>query len=327
MSFADTGHPLANGVTGTCLTVPTRTPASYREAITAPDSAPVGVLGAQLFLPDGKGPWSVVTVVPGSLGVAPSHLAKADFLTDAGIAALVIDPFGRRGVESTVANQAQYSFAASAWDVLAATSFLAGRPEIDASRIGAQGHSRGGTAVLMAATMQHLVPVGGPPNAGRPNTGRPNLRGVYAAYPWSGHQFLRPHVGGTAVRSVIGDADEWCSPQQVQAHMHAIRLVGADATFRLVAGAQHSFDRDTPVELIEDAAIAPAAPTGYLDDEGTFVHPLADAPDPEVTERDLMVYGMKSGAGRRGARIGSGPGEAALFHADMMAFWARVLAA
>ena len=313
MSFADTPHALANGTEGIRLAVPTRTPASFQDVIKGADAAEC-VLDAQLFLPPGAGPWPVVTVVPGSLGVALSHLAKADFLTDAGIATLVIDPFGRRGVTSTVSNQAQYSFAASAWDVLAASSFLAERPEVDVERIGAQGHSRGGSAVLMAATLQYLV------------AGAPKLRGVYAAYPWSGHQFLNPRVGGTAVRSVIGDADEWCSPSQVQAHMHAMRLLGEDATFKLFAGAQHSFDRDTAVELIEDAAVAPGAPTAYVTDEGAFIHPLADAPDPAITERDLMIYGMKSGAGRKGARIGSAPGEAEQFHDDMMAFWKRVLA-
>ena len=76
----------------------------------------------------------VVTVVPGSLGVAASHVTHAETLTDAGLAAFVVDPFGARGITSTVANQAQYSFAASAWDVLAAWTVLSGLPEIDPSR-------------------------------------------------------------------------------------------------------------------------------------------------------------------------------------------------
>jgi len=46
---------------------------------------------------------------------------------------------------------------------------------------------------------------------------------VLAAYPWSGHQFLDPRVGETQIRVVMGDADEWCSPMQVQGHCQAIR--------------------------------------------------------------------------------------------------------
>jgi dienelactone hydrolase len=241
--------------------------------------------------------------------VAPSHLHKAVLLTDAGIAACVIDPFGARGVSSTVANQAQYSFAASAWDVLATASQLARRGEVDASRIGAQGHSRGGSAVLSAACLERLVTVEG------------SLAGVYAAYPWCGQQFLNPLVGATKVRSVVGDRDEWCLPQQVQGYMQAMRLTGADATWRIFPGAHHSFDRDTPVERVADASVAPGAPTIYVCDDGAMVHPATGAADPSLSERDAMLYGIKAGYGIRGAHIGSSGDLAQAFHDDMMAFW------
>jgi hypothetical protein len=38
-----------------------------------------------------------------------------------------------------------------------------------------------------------------------------------------------------------------------------------------------------------------------------------------------MVYALKAGYGRKGAKIGSRPGDAELFRADMLAFWQRVL--
>ena len=46
----------------------------------------------------------------------------------------------------------------------------------------------------------------------------------------------------------------------------------------------------------------------------------------KLTDRDVMVYSLKAGYGRRGARIGSRDGDAALFAEDMVAFWTRVLA-
>ena len=55
------------------------------------------------------------------------------------------------------------------------------------------------------------------------------------------------------------------------------------------------------------------------------IHPLQDRPDPALTDRDLMVYGLKAGFGRKGAKIGSHDGEAALFRDDMLTFWRRVL--
>ncbi len=94
---------------------------------------------------------------------------------------------------------------------------------------------------------------------------------------------------------------------------------------RLIAGAQHSFDRDTPVTLIPDASVSPAAPITFIDNEGAMIHPTGDAPDPALVDRDVMVYGVKAGYGVKGARIGSAEGEAKVFRDDMLAFWERVL--
>ncbi len=316
--FRDRSITFGNGSAGRNIDVPSANPANYYQAISRPkDMAPVTIDG-KLFLPPsgGAGPWPVVIVTPGSLGVAPSHLAHAETLTGIGIAAFVLDPFGARGIGSTVANQTQYSFAASAWDVLAAVEVLSALPEIDAARIGAQGHSRGGSAVLSAATRRLADAALG--------RGR-GLAAVLAAYPWSGHQFLDPAIGDTEVRVLMGDRDEWCSPMQVQGHVQAMRLAAGRATLRLIAGAAHSFDRGTPIARIADASVSPAAPTAYIADDGAFVHPVAGEPDPRLVDRDLMVYALKAGYGVKGASIGSREGEAELFRADMIAFWRRTL--
>ena len=44
-----------------------------------------------------------------------------------------------------------------------------------------------------------------------------------------------------------------------------------------------------------------------------------------LTDRDVMIYSLKAGYGKTGAKIGSRDGEAQLFRDDMMAFWGRVL--
>ena len=121
------------------------------------------------------------------------------------------------------------------------------------------------------------------------------------------------------------DRDEWCSPQQVQAHMHAIRLCGGRASCRIFPDAHHGFDRDTPVETIEEATVAPGAPTVYIREDGALMHPLAREADPDLSERDVMVYAMKSGHGRRGARLGSSGGQVKQFHRDMMGFWEALM--
>jgi len=316
--FSDQPRTLDNGINGIPLEITTANPSNYHQALSVPQQMQQAQIYGQLYLPPkaadkSAAGWPVVMVVPGSLGVAPSHMAKAEQLTANGIAACVIDPFSTRGVASTVANQAQYSFAASAWDVLATADKLSKRDDIDANRIGAQGHSRGGSAIIAAACMTRLVP-----NAVA-------LRGLYAAYPWCGMQFLNPDVGNTRVRSIIGDQDEWCLPQQVQGQMHAMRLSGADATCKIISGAHHSFDRGSAVELIEEASVAPGAPTIYIQDDGACVHPLTGDASSDFSERELMLYGIKAGYGVRGARIGSADDHAEQFHTDMMAFWRGTL--
>jgi dienelactone hydrolase len=275
---------------------------------------PKVTVDGKLFLPASAGSKKLplVMIVPGSLGVAPSHVAHAESLTRAGFATFVLDSFGPRGVTSTVANQTQFSFAASAYDVLAAWKVLAALPGVDATKIGAQGHSRGGSAVLTAATRRFADAAIGR-NA--------RLRGVLAAYPWSGHQFLDPGIGTTSVRVLMGDADEWCSPMQVQGHCQAIRLCGGDVTMRLISGAHHSFDRGTDITDVPDASVSPAAPTAYIAHDGALIHPTRGQPDAALVDRDLMVYALKAGFGRKGAKIGSRPGDAGLFKEDMLAFW------
>ena len=306
---------LSNGLRGEALAIMSANPTNFHQAISDTDAMPRQELWGKLFLPEGRGPFPVVIIVPGSLGLQQHHVAKAESITDAGIAACAIDPFGPRGVVSTVDNQIQFSFAASAWDVLATTELLAAHPEIDESRIGAQGHSRGGSAVLGAASV-HLAAA----------SSAPKLVGVYAAYPWSGHQFLDPAVGGTRVRAIIGDLDEWCSPMQVQAHIHSMRAAGCDATMRLVRDAHHSFDRATPLEELPHARVAPAAPTVYIADDGAFVDLISGEPDPALVDLDGFLYAVEAGYGVRGAHIAGGGDLPSVFIDDMMTFWNDVMA-
>jgi hypothetical protein len=69
-------------------------------------------------------------------------------------------------------------------------------------------------------------------------------------------------------------------------------------------------------------AVSNAAHLSGLSIDGKL---LADAADSKLTDRDLMVYALKAGYGRKGAKIGSRAGESELFRADMLAFWQRTL--
>jgi dienelactone hydrolase len=317
--FLERDVVFATGVRGQNIEIASANPLNYWQVISDPGAMPRLTIDGKLFLPPGaRGPVPVVVVVPGSLGIAATHLTHAETLVDLGIAAFVLDPFGPRSITSTVSNQTQYSFAASAYDVAATVAALAKRPAIDPRRIGLQGHSRGGSAVLTAVSRRFCEAIHDPALS---------VRSVLAAYPWSGHQFLDPDIGTTDVRAIVGDQDDWVSPQQIQGHIQAIRLRGGTASIRIVAGAEHSFDRHEPLQKFPDAAVSPAAPTSYLADDGAFIHPTTGEADPKLVDRDLAVYALKAGYGVRGATIGSQGNQAALFRDEMTRFFHRTLLA
>lgn len=308
--------PDGTSIDGENVEVVSANPRNFHQAMTDPTGCPAMTIDGKLFLQPSGAPEPVVIVVPGSLGVGPNHRAHAATLVAEGYSVFVLDPFGARSVTSTVANQTHYSFAASGFDVLATLKVLAADPRIDATRIAAQGHSRGGSAVLTAAMRSFADPI----------VGSLALAGIYAVYPWCGYVFRDASVGETRVRSIVGDLDDWLSPQQVQGQIHAIASTGADATVRVVAGAGHSFDRLQDIEMYEDAAVAPNAPAVFIEADGAMTSPYFDGPSTEIVDRDVFVAAMKAGHGVKGASIGSTGDQPDIFRADMLAFYARVLA-
>ena len=97
-----------------------------------------------------------------------------------------------------------------------------------------------------------------------------------------------------------------------------MRAAGCDATMRLVRGAHHSFDRQTPFEEFPDATVAPAAPTVYIAGDGAFIHPISSEPDPALVDLDGFLYAVEAGYGVRGAHIAGGGEFPPVFIDDMM---------
>ncbi len=60
---------LANGMVGEALTIPSANPKNFYQANSDTAAMPRLYLWAKLFVPDGAGPFPVVIVVPGSLGL------------------------------------------------------------------------------------------------------------------------------------------------------------------------------------------------------------------------------------------------------------------
>lgn len=113
-------------------------------------------LAGTLFVPDGDGPFPAAILISGSgaqnrdeelFGHKP-FLVLADRLARAGIAVLRYDDRGTGASGGDYATAALSDFAS---DARSALTWLAGRPETDAARTGAIGHSEGGAIVYMLA--------------------------------------------------------------------------------------------------------------------------------------------------------------------------------
>lgn len=294
------------------VAVPSANPVNYVQAINALDDAPRVELHAHLFVPPVSRPVPAGIVVPGSSGIQPGHLRMAQTLVGLEVAALVVDPFTARQVVSTAENQTLFSLAASALDVLAALRVLRERDDIDSDRVAAQGTSRGGTSVMTAAMRRFADPIVGADVA---------LAGIYAAWPFSGHQFIDPDVGRTRVRAVIGSLDDWTPPVYAQAQIRAIQLAGGDASIGILTGAHHAFDRPDGVGRNDEALVAPGSLMSFIADDGSLIEPRMGEPDPAMVDGDLFRAEAADGYAGRGATLGGTPETARWFEADMTRFY------
>jgi len=134
-------------------------PLPYRvEEVTYP-SAQAGVtLAATLTVPEGKGPFAAVVLVPGSgpmdrnetvFGHKP-FLVLADYLTRRGIVVLRAD---KRGLGGSTGNLATSTDADYVNDALGGVTYLKSRGEINAKAIGMAGHSEGGLVAPRVAAV------------------------------------------------------------------------------------------------------------------------------------------------------------------------------
>lgn len=312
-AFANIPIILVNGVRGAVVSVPSRTPVDYRPLILG-ELGPHVTLAAQLFRPARASKRAaVVILVPGSGGIGPHHLEQASALVDAGLAVLLLDPFGGRGIGDTIADQNRLPWPGSAYDVLAAVIWLQSGADVDPDRIGAVGSSRGGTAVIMAASASLTEAV---------LHGKPSMRAVVAGYPWCGAQFRSARLSVRASLLVLqGDRDDWVSVQQCQDAVHAMSLAGGSARMKIVPGALHAFDRTgVPPTRIEEAVTSTNFPTIYMNDEGHYFDPATDELNPELQAADFSRHAVEGGFIHQGVTIGTSGTQAADYVHELVRF-------
>jgi len=188
----------------------------------------------ELTLPsglDGRVPAAVL--LHGSNGVSDLQHRYAKILADWGIASLVIDSFGPRGVRSTVGNQGAVSPHAMVIDAYAVLDLLATHPRIDADRVVLIGWSKGGIATELATRRRYrdLMARGGHGFAGHA-----------AFYSWCGEQESEIDLTGAPLLFLLGADDDWTGAQACSDYAERLRGLGYPARAIVYPDAGHGFD-------------------------------------------------------------------------------------
>jgi dienelactone hydrolase len=180
---------------------------------------------AELFLPQGTGPFPAMVVLHGCDGIGPHYRNWARRLAGWGYVALLVDSFRPRGVTMVCNHGRLVPPELQAADGFAAAAYLRGRADVRPDRIGVIGFSHGGWAVLKAVLA-----------APRPG---PDFAAAVAFYPgceWPG----TPLVTDTLI--LIGDADDWTPAARCQRWRDTVQTDGHKVAMKIYPGALHGFD-------------------------------------------------------------------------------------
>jgi len=200
-----------------------------------------GMLHAQLYKPDGNGPFPVVIALHGCGGLAghsepvqPRYRDWAEQFLRAGNAVLLPDSYGSRelGPQCHVSEPKIRARRERVADIIASRQWLAQQPWAARDRITLLGWANGASAVLWAVRPQLLSQ----------NT-EPDFRSAVAFYP-----DCRISAGfGWSARVptllLIGAKDDVSSPPACRQMIEGARGRSALARIVVYAGAYHDFDR------------------------------------------------------------------------------------
>lgn len=216
--------------------IATRGPYDFPEL--AAGLGPEERIGARLLLPEGDGPVRGAAILShGAGGVGSRQDRMAEHLAAQGIAALVLDHFGPRGIGSTVRDQLRATEQAMVGDVYRARALLAAHPRIPADRIGMIGWSKGGTTAVLAS-VDRIAGFAG--NGSDGGTGG-RLAFAVAFYPFCGFALADEALANPLLMLLAG-ADDWTPAAPCADLAGRWQAAGEPATAVTYADAPHGFD-------------------------------------------------------------------------------------
>src|ERR1700704_1396202 len=232
-----------------------------------------GPLHAQLFKPDGAGPFPTVIALHGCGGlngqsdqIQPRYLDWAERLLKAGNAVLLPDSYGSRelGPQCRVKERRVLARRERVADIMASRQWLSQQPWVSQDRISLIGWANGASALLWAVRPQlasHKV--------------EPDFRAAVAFYP---DCRISSGLGWSArvpTLLLIGASDDVSSPSACRQMVDGARGRSALARIVVYPGAYHDFDRaNLPVHAIGGAGDATVPEKGHV---GTDAEARADS--------------------------------------------------
>jgi dienelactone hydrolase len=286
------------------LSIPSMTPAVGREWPSTPlfvagkltvPSQPLAVPG-EFYLPkNAPTPMPAVILVHGSggLGFEGDHIREwAGELNAWGVAALVIDTYGPRGITETVSDQQRISIFAQIADAYAALKQLAADPRIDRNRIAIMGFSRG--AIVTVDTAFDTL---------RQGFGGGNLRFAAHVALYSGCNIaFADHATDKAPMLFLhGEADDFTPMAPCRDYAKWLQSMGNPVTFVSYPGAHHGFDSTMQVFELPRAPTFGGCDARYDLEKARFVR-VDHVDNPQITADGLRKYFASCGG--KGASVG-----------------------
>lgn len=232
-----------------------------------------GILHAQLYKPDGDGPFATVIALHGCGGLAgnsepvqPRYRDWAEQLLKAGNAVLLPDSYGSRelGPQCRVNERRVLARRERVVDVMVSRQWLVQQPWIARDRISLMGWANGASAVLWAVRPQ--LPS---------RSAEPDFRSAIAFYP---DCRISSGLGWSArvpTLLLIGAKDDVSSPPACRQMVDGAHGRSALARIVVYPGAYHDFDRaNLPVHAIGGNGDATVPEKGHV---GTDAEARADS--------------------------------------------------
>ena len=260
-----------------------------------PAASRPAIVTATLHLPDRSDrPAPCMVILTSSAGVQRHREHYyADLLTQAGVAALIVDSFTGRGVRRTVADQTLVSAAQMEGDAFAALALLRRDPRLDPTRMGIMGVSKGGVATLNAAIAVRQ----------RWRSGFPHLFDLHVAIcPGATAQHRDPTTHGRPMFLMLAARDDYTPADLAVEYANRMRLAGNERIkVKVYGAAHHGWESIGPVFDIKDAENWSCCRNLIEDDGRHFVPALGLS----LSEPEFQAW-ARLHCVTRGARAGGG---------------------